>query len=77
MSSNNDGIVTDVRPEQPPNAQFPIEVTDDGIVTDVRPEQPWNALSPMEVTPDGIITAHPDGYESQALQSVPYTAVRL
>ena len=33
-------IVTDVRPEQPEKAPFPMLVTLLGIVIDVRPEQP-------------------------------------
>ena len=33
------GIVTDVSPEQPLNAQSPMLVTPDGIVTEVSPEQ--------------------------------------
>ena len=38
-----DGIVTDVRPLQPENAEDPMLVTLDGIVTDVRPLQASNA----------------------------------
>ena len=32
-------MVTDVKPEQPENAEEPIEVAEFGIVTDVKPEQ--------------------------------------
>ena len=34
------GMVTEVRPLQEENAQFPIEVTPSGMVTEVRPVQP-------------------------------------
>ena len=37
------GIVTDVKPEQPENAEFPMLMTELGIVTEVKPEQPENA----------------------------------
>ena len=33
------GIVTEVRREQPENAEFPMLVTELGIVTEVRPVQ--------------------------------------
>ena len=35
-----DGIVTDVSPLQPENADHPMLVTLDGIVTEVSPRQP-------------------------------------
>ena len=50
------GIVTDVSPEQPSNAEYPMLVTLSGIVTDVSPEQPENAELPMLVTLSGIVT---------------------
>ena len=55
------GIVTDVRPLQPENAEAPISITLSGITTDVRPLH-LNALSPMLVTfkplmDSGIATA--------------------
>ena len=37
------GIVTEVRPVQPPKATLPMPVTLLGIVTEVRPVQPENA----------------------------------
>jgi hypothetical protein len=37
------GIVTDVRPLQPENAEDSMLVTESGIVTDERPLQPENA----------------------------------
>jgi hypothetical protein len=43
-------MVTEVRPEQPENADSPILVTVLGMVTEVRPEQPENADSPILVT---------------------------
>ena len=48
------GIVIDVSPEQPENAQVPMLVTLSGIVTDVRPEQPEKASFPTLVTPSGM-----------------------
>ena len=50
------GIVIDVNPEQPENAEPPMLVTLSGIVTDVSPEQSSNAQSPMLVTLSGIVT---------------------
>ena len=47
--------VTEVSPEQPENAPYPMLVTLSGIVTEVSPEQPQNALSPMRVTLSGIV----------------------
>ena len=44
-----------VRPLQPLNAKYPMEVTLLGIVTEVKPLQPENALFPIEVTPFGIV----------------------
>ena len=49
------GIVIDVSPEQPENAEKPMLVTPSGIVIEVRPEQPENAYSPMIVTLSGIV----------------------
>ena len=37
------GIVTEVKPLQPLNAPFPIEVMLFGMVTEVKPLQPENA----------------------------------
>jgi hypothetical protein len=48
-------MVTEVRPEQPENAEFPILVTLLGMVTEVRPEQPENAEFPILVTLLGIV----------------------
>ena len=50
------GIVTDVIPVQPENAELPMLVTLSGIVTLVRPVQPRNAYSPMLVTPFWMTT---------------------
>ena len=50
MAVTEEGIVNEVRLEQPQNALSPIEVTQLGIVNEVRLSQPQNALSPMEVT---------------------------
>ena len=44
-----------VKPLQPENALFPMEVTLFGRVTEVKPLQPENASSPMEVTLLGIV----------------------
>jgi len=43
------------RPEQPSNAQPPMEVTELGMLMAVRLEQPENAPMPMEVTELGIV----------------------
>ena len=37
------GMMTEVRPVQPENAELPMLVTLSGIVTDVSPVQPENA----------------------------------
>ena len=52
-----DGIVTDVSPAHPSNANPQMLVTLDGIVTEVSPMQSRNAESPMLVTLDGIVKA--------------------
>ena len=50
-------IVTDVSPEQPENAEFPMLVTPSGIVSGpVSPEHPRNAELPMLATPSEIVT---------------------
>ena len=51
-----DGIVTDVRPLQPENAEAPMLVTLEGIVNDVRPLQFQNATLLINLTPSGIFT---------------------
>ncbi len=59
------GIVMDVRPVQPKNALFPIEVTLLGMVTDVKAVQFSNALSPTAVRPFGMVydaSSLPTGY---------------
>ena len=48
-------MVMVVKPEQPPNAPYPMLVTLEGIVIEVRLEQSTNALKPMLVTLEGII----------------------
>ena len=48
--------MTVVRPEQPSNAQNPIEVTESGMVIEVRPVQPSKALLPIEVTELPMVT---------------------
>ena len=45
-----EGIVTDVSPLQPENAERPMLVTLDGIVTDVSPLQPSNAERPIAIS---------------------------
>ena len=45
-----------VKPLQPSNASFPMEVTLLGMVTDVKPLQSSNAYHPMEVTLFGMVT---------------------
>ena len=47
------GIVTDVKPVQPSNAEDPISVTPSGIVTEVKPVQSLNTCQPTSVTPSG------------------------
>ena len=51
MLVTESGIVIDVSPEQPENAEPSMLVTESGIVIDVSPEQPENAKLPMFVTP--------------------------
>jgi len=41
------GIVMEVRPVQPWNAELLMLLTEFGIVMEVRPVQPWNAEVPM------------------------------
>ena len=43
ISFTEDGMVTEVREEQPKKAPSPIFVTEDGMVTEVREEQSWKA----------------------------------
>ena len=45
-----------VKPLQPQNAKYPMEVTLFGIVTEVKPLQPQNADFPIEVTLLGMLT---------------------
>ena len=47
-------ICTEVRLEQPPNAELPMLVTLFPMVTEVRPEHLKNAYAPMLVTLLGI-----------------------
>ena len=54
MEVTPSGIVTDVKLEQPQNAETPIDVTLEGIVTEVKPLQSLNAEFPIKVTPSGI-----------------------
>ena len=49
------GMVTEVREEQPRNADSPMLVTELGMVTEVRKEQPRNAWTPMLVTELGMV----------------------
>ena len=50
------GMVTEVSPLQPYNANRPIEVTELGIVSaPVRPMQPLNAPWPIKVVELGIM----------------------
>ena len=46
--------MTEVRPEQPVKAPYPIFVTELGIVTEVRAEQLSKAYAPILVTPFSI-----------------------
>ena len=50
-----EGIVIEVKLEQPENALSPIEVTLEGIATEVKLEQPLNAELSMLVTLSGIV----------------------
>ena len=50
------GMVTEVRPMQPPKAELPMLVTPLPMVTEVRPVQPEKAESPMLVTLSGMLT---------------------
>jgi hypothetical protein len=50
MLVTEDGIVTDVKPVHPENAELPILVTEDGIVTDVNPVQPEKAEASIPTT---------------------------
>ena len=45
-----------VKPLQPENALYPMEVTLFGIVTEVKPLQSSNAEPPIEVTLFGMVT---------------------
>ena len=72
MEVTLEGIVTEVKPEQPENAEVFIEVAPSGIITVLRLSfdiplgnhaavkvvgaTPLNALLPMEVTLEGIVT---------------------
>ena len=49
------GMVTEVREEQPLNADSSMLVTEVGMVTEVKAEQPRNASSPMLVTELGMV----------------------
>ncbi len=40
MEVTEEGMETEVRPEQPAKALFPMEVTEEGMETEIRPEQP-------------------------------------
>ena len=40
MDVTDEGILTDVREEQPEKASSPMDFTDDGISIDMRDEQP-------------------------------------
>ena len=44
------GMVTEVKPMQPPKAHYPMEVTLFGMVTEAKPLQPLNAPNPIDVT---------------------------
>ncbi len=59
-----DGIVTEVSPLQPENAQLPMLVTLEGIVTDVSSLQQENAYPPM------LVTGHPPSVEGIATAPV-------
>jgi hypothetical protein len=48
-------MVTEVRPEQPEKADWPILVTLLGMVMDIRPLQPPKACSPILVTLLGMV----------------------
>ena len=50
------GIVTDLRPPQPSNAESPMLVTLPGITTDAKPPQSLNAESQILTTLEGIVT---------------------
>ena len=49
-----EGMVIEVRPEQPQKALLPMLVTPSGMVMEVRLEQPEKVRSPMLVTLSGI-----------------------
>ena len=55
IAVTDDGIETEVRPEQLKNAFSPIVMSPSGNVTEVRFEQLWNAPTPHVATDDGII----------------------
>ena len=55
MLVTEQGMLTDVSPEHPLNAQFPMLVTESGMLIDVSPLQPQNALSLMLVTELGMV----------------------
>ena len=48
--------MNDVKPEQPPKAPKPIDVTELGIVISVKPVQYQNAPPPIVVTELGMLT---------------------
>ena len=54
MEVTLEGIVTEVKLEQPENAELPMDVTLEGIVTDVKPLQPENAEELIKRTPLGM-----------------------
>jgi len=56
-----EGMVTDVKPEQPSKAWKPMLVTE-GMETDVKPEQPSKAALPMLVTEGGPADAGDGGH---------------
>ena len=69
------GMVTEVKPVQPKNADTPMPVTEFGMVTEVKPVQPENADPPMLVTEFGItVVLQP---ETKVLVSVSIMALQL
>ena len=67
------GIVIDVRDEQPEKAYSPIEVTLLGIVIDVKDEQSQKAPSPIDVTLLGIVIDVKDEQSGKAYRPISVT----
>jgi hypothetical protein len=56
MVVTEEGMISEVKPEQPSKAEAPIHVIEEGMIREPpNPEQPENAVLPIEVTEEGMV----------------------